>query len=469
MDEQDRSESKIRQRREMLARRLGEALDQVDPHSAGKCPDADIIAAYSEEALTPAEAAECEGHFAACARCRKILRVLAASADTPLAEKEVAHLGELVSRVSAPVGIDAARARPSRPKHFDWRSSWLAPAVGVAAVLVVWFAMRPPWRATQRSDSGTLIAQAPKEEIPQSPAAPEQDRLSRVAPQRDQKREATSLDDRSSAKTAPLNSSAAVPPNERADAAVDKASPDARAPQDEKRKKSLSEARETASPAAPGQSPAAPPGQPAMAPPVPQSAAKTTTGSKDTEVAQAEANSNAVLNAPSSDKQAGAIQRKANEAPASSAQARVSPSLQANERKEQTFDALGPLRKVSSFLKTPSGSILWRAGRGGKIERSTDAGKTWLPQASPSQEDWLAGAVVSETVCWLAGRHGALARTADGQRWERVSPPAQAAGTDGSLPDWVAITARDAQSATITASDGRKFATADGGKTWQLP
>jgi photosystem II stability/assembly factor-like uncharacterized protein len=55
----------------------------------------------------------------------------------------------------------------------------------------------------------------------------------------------------------------------------------------------------------------------------------------------------------------------------------------------------------------------------------------------------------------------------DGARWERISPPAQAAATGGKLPDWTGIAARDAQSATITASDGRRFATSDGGKTWQ--
>ena len=87
---------------------------------------------------------------------------------------------------------------------------------------------------------------------------------------------------------------------------------------------------------------------------------------------------------------------------------------------------------------------------------------------SPSQEDWLAGAAVSDTVCWLVGRNGAIARTADGERWERVAPPSQAVGTDGKLTDWTAVKARDGLSATITASDGRRFATTDAGKTWQL-
>jgi photosystem II stability/assembly factor-like uncharacterized protein len=119
------------------------------------------------------------------------------------------------------------------------------------------------------------------------------------------------------------------------------------------------------------------------------------------------------------------------------------------------------------LLKAPSGSILWRAGVGGIIERSTDSGKAWISQMSPTKEDWLAGSAVSDTVCWVAGRRGAIARTMDGEHWEGIAPPAQTTGTDAKPPDWTGITARDAQSATITASDGRKFITADGGMTWQ--
>ena len=179
MDSQDRDETKIRRRQELLARRVGEALDQMKPHGARDCPDAEVIAAYAEQGLAPGESAEWEGHFAACARCRNILRVLAASADTPLAEKEVAQLGKLVSAVRAPVEITAGSAGRVRPRFVDWRTRWLAPAIGVAAVLAVWFAMRPPWRATDRGASETLVAQAPKEEVPLSPAPAEVDQLSR--------------------------------------------------------------------------------------------------------------------------------------------------------------------------------------------------------------------------------------------------------------------------------------------------
>ena len=145
----------------------------------------------------------------------------------------------------------------------------------------------------------------------------------------------------------------------------------------------------------------------------------------------------------------------------------ISSEAQLNERRVQDFALVRPLQKESSVLKAASGSALWRIGMRGSIERSTDAGKTWASQASPSREDWLAGAAVSDAVCWLVGRRGAIARTLDGEHWESIAPPSQAAGLNAAMPDWVGVAAADTQTATITAGDGRKFATADGGKTWQ--
>jgi photosystem II stability/assembly factor-like uncharacterized protein len=129
--------------------------------------------------------------------------------------------------------------------------------------------------------------------------------------------------------------------------------------------------------------------------------------------------------------------------------------------------ALKSVEAATIQATAPFGSTVWRMGKGGKIERSADAGETWVLTTSPSQEDWLATVAISDTVCWVAGRNGSIARTADGDNWERVAPPAVAAGADGKLPDWTGITAIDARSAVVTARDGRKFSTTDGGKTWQ--
>jgi photosystem II stability/assembly factor-like uncharacterized protein len=140
-----------------------------------------------------------------------------------------------------------------------------------------------------------------------------------------------------------------------------------------------------------------------------------------------------------------------------------------NGRDYQALATLRADQKYSAVLKAPSGSTLWRVGKAGTIEHSANGGAVWVTQKSPSQEDWLAGAAVSDTVCWLVGHHDAIARTADGEHWERVVPPARPAATGGGQSaDWTGVTARDAQTATIVAGDGRKYATADGGKTWRL-
>jgi len=118
-------------------------------------------------------------------------------------------------------------------------------------------------------------------------------------------------------------------------------------------------------------------------------------------------------------------------------------------------------------VKTPSGEILWRAGKGGNIQRSADAGRTWILQTSPSQEDWLAGTAVSNKICWIVGRNGAIARTTDGEHWKKIAPPPTAADASGKFPDWIGIMAAGARKATITASDQRHYATQDGGNTWK--
>src|SRR5712692_6420242 len=122
MDSQKRDESRDRRREEALTRRVGEALDQLAHGDAHDCPDAELIAAYHEKSLQPDEIARWEGHFAICGRCRKILAVLAAAVEEPLAEKEVAHLGELVGATRAPAEAPARRIEPIRPNRLAWRT-----------------------------------------------------------------------------------------------------------------------------------------------------------------------------------------------------------------------------------------------------------------------------------------------------------------------------------------------------------
>jgi hypothetical protein len=469
MDLQDRDESKRRRREEMLARRLGEALDQMDGRNAGHCPDGEILAAYAEGALSLSETGKWESHFSTCARCRKILMVLAASADIPLGEKEVAQLGERVAATRGPLEVTGKSAGRSRPWFADWRMRWLAPALVAAAVLAVWFTMRPPWRAPGRSASETLVAQAPEEEAPLSVAPQEADRLSKVTPQQKEEAQPAPPTERYSANPQAPNSPMEALKKGRADGgnALDKVSPNA-----DEAKSSLQQSEKLPAPVNGREM------QPAAIPSAPPSPAK---AQAETEaIAGAQSNAAVAAAAPgpvrtekfgngigtpaAADKQAAPAQQAAG-APAAPA---PSPQAAARARNIQGFAALKAAAPALIQATAPYGSTVWRFGKGGRIERSADAGETWVSQASPIQEDWLAGVAVSDTVCWAAGSNGAIARTIDGEHWERVAPPAMAAGADAKLPDWTALTARDAQSATITASDGRKFATADGGKTWQI-
>jgi hypothetical protein len=469
MDSQDRDRSKMRGRDESFAQRLGEALDEMDARNAADCPDGEILAAYAEHGLSEAESGKWESHFASCARCRKILLVLAASADTPLAEKEVARLGALSSSGNSPIEITEGSAVRVLPRLMEWRARWLAPALGVAAVLVVWFVMRPPWRATDRSGSPTLIAQAPKEEARQSAPPTGGDAFEPSAPQQKGQAQPAPSSERSSANAQPLNLPVEGLKKDRADAA------------DTLDKRSLSASEATDSLQLQEKSSATPNGreiQPTAIPPTAPAPSKEQADAEASAAPQskaeaapavpgpvrAEVSGNAIDNPATRDKQAGATQ------PAASALAVPAPSPQvtARARNRQGFAALKAAAPASVQATAPFGSTVWRFGKGGRIERSADGGETWIPQTSPILEDWLAGVAVSDTVCWAAGSNGSIARTTDGERWDRVVPPAMAAGADAKLPDWTGITARDAQSATITASDGRRFATVDGGKSWQV-
>jgi hypothetical protein len=101
----------------------------------------------------------------------------------------------------------------------------------------------------------------------------------------------------------------------------------------------------------------------------------------------------------------------------------------------------------------------WVLTSGGVINRSND-GVSWQPLNSGTDRDLTAGTAPSAEVCWVVGRAGTILRTTDGEQWERIPSPA---GTD-----LMSIAAADEYSAIVLTSDGRRFATNNGGETWQL-
>jgi len=110
-------------------------------------------------------------------------------------------------------------------------------------------------------------------------------------------------------------------------------------------------------------------------------------------------------------------------------------------------------------IVSPDASIRWRIGPAGVAEYSEDAGASWEATPTGVGTDLTAGASPSGDVCWVVGRAGTVLLTTDGRKWQRLLFPVAV--------DLAAIQATDARTATVTATDGRRFTTVDGGTTWQ--
>jgi hypothetical protein len=102
--------------------------------------------------------------------------------------------------------------------------------------------------------------------------------------------------------------------------------------------------------------------------------------------------------------------------------------------------------------------FLWRFDAGGRIFGSADRGGTWQLQHTATGE-LSGGSAPSRQVCWAVGPAGLVLRTTDGESWQPVAFPERV--------DLVAVDATSAFRATVHARDGRRFATDDGGETWQ--
>jgi hypothetical protein len=116
-----------------------------------------------------------------------------------------------------------------------------------------------------------------------------------------------------------------------------------------------------------------------------------------------------------------------------------------------------PVSPLPEFASPDSGSR-WRLGASGAIQRSADAGKTWVAQASGVATDLIAASAPSNTVCWIVGRSGVVLLSTDAATWRRLPFP--------EATDLREVTATDARTASVTTVDGRVFHTSDGGFTW---
>jgi photosystem II stability/assembly factor-like uncharacterized protein len=115
----------------------------------------------------------------------------------------------------------------------------------------------------------------------------------------------------------------------------------------------------------------------------------------------------------------------------------------------------------SHLVAVPGTKLIWRAGRAGVIEFSSDNGASWSRQTSGVLVDLTTGSAPSDKICWMVGRVGAIVRTTDGgEHWTVIHTPVE--------EDLALVRAVDALHAAVwTAHNSKVFETTDGGVTWK--
>ncbi|HEY4742286.1 MAG TPA: zf-HC2 domain-containing protein [Candidatus Acidoferrales bacterium] len=385
--------------------------------TAQGCPDADLLAAYYERSLAPAEIERFDAHLSTCAHCREKIAALVRS--EPPNEKTL-----------------DARA----PWLWNWR--WLAPAVAAIAIIVIWVGVREHNNLTSKP-----IEVAMTQTRPQEPAVPSPPVAQRAAPAR------TVTGDG-------LSKPAATPTFEKKFSGAPVrglAKENAEAPVMPKRRASTGEPPNLTRERGGMSSAGGIVGSAVTAPPPPEDSALTQTLAQSAPAdAAAPANRKATkLAAPQSQSVGAMIAR--NQLGSS---AKIPGSNAPTRAKSAVADQL-EVREESSnsiLIPSPDATKSWRIAASGAIEFSSDSGVTWEMQRPGLAGALTAGYSPSAKICWIVGRGGAVLRTVNGIDWIKVTAPT----TD----DLTAVSASNAKHAQVTAAGGAVFVTKDGGKSW---
>jgi len=400
--------------------------------SGQQCPDANVLATYFDRELNADETRRWELHFSSCANCQEQLAALART---------------------EPLVAAKARATPGLLGRF-WKGRWLAPLATAAAVWALWIAVRPtippleptlppePPVATATRSGGEESGESqpaeatrvPAKQVPQ--AEKEQltrsDRAISATASRGGRSEATAqakLNERFRQKASSELADKRVEADEIAPTAAAVHAPPARDQVEAKREAQEEQARVAMAQEAEKVSavPAPPPEQPGL--------------KKEQALAAA---------APADAQE--------QPAPGLAAAGPVSPR-RAKVQGLRSEDRLASSLSRELRIATPDNAVVWRFREPHILENSRDGGQSWTVRKDDVQQPLLAGACPLEKVCWMVGLHGFVLRTTDGENWKQISAPTQA--------PLLAVEARDADHATVTAADGKRYVTSDGGRTWK--
>ena len=461
-------------------RRRGDAT--VEPH-----PDAETWAAYVDGGLLPDEVGSLETHLAGCSVCRRLVAALVPEVST-----------------AVPPAVRSAEPPASGPATilpFPRRQviAWMGIAAGLFGAVTLWSVSRLGSDAPVMDVAATtqpVSAPAPDAIAPpaSAPNAAAPLRREAAAAERDARQAASAA--------APASAPADMDkPKAAAAAGAGPAAADASPtrPAEEKRADAMAPAVSAnarqiplqtnavaagARPHGPHavqanqqQNAASPLGTPVPAPTPPAPAAPAVAAP-----ALADAGAAAARQRSSNEQAVGQVAEVVSTTGAAAARPAAARSERAQTAGAAGGDCSGAAASKDEAAKTlafggaaftaapsfaePGGRLHWRIAEGRRLESSSDGGATWRPRyevrrngsragTAPALRAGTAPAIDS---AWVVGERGLVLRFTVPGEWTVVTPPAAVT--------LIAVSATGAQSARVTAADGRVFETADGGATW---
>lgn len=401
-----------RKPKDAMERLLQRSLEKGLGASGENCPEPGILAAYFDREMSAEDRRRWDQHVSQCVRCQEQLALLVRT---------------------EPLAADVPASKPLRLRFWGWR--WAGTLATAAAVVALWIAVRPE---TQLRPPNAM----PEARVASRPA---------VTP----------------------------PPTEPATLAKQEAAPPRQAPE-------KLQARIPTYPPAAGTagrapaSPAAPVAATRTADPVAALASRTDSQAQrpeDLPIARDQAITESRVEAPRERAMAaGKAEQKVPAAPQTVSREAGTSEWAADERDKKAPARTtelstarrapttgGTLRSTTSAgpevrIAAPGGKFLWRVAGTGWLERSQDAGSTWVAKFVP-EHPLTAGVCPAEKVCWMVGRSGTVLRTTDGERWERLGFPVDV--------DLVGVEGHSAAEAVVITGSGTRYLTADGGRTWK--
>ena len=396
---------------------------------AGVHPDPDLLTAFAEKSLGEQERGQMLEHLSHCADCREVLALAGIEASPAEVEEPEMVLAATPRMVAAPRGW-------LRMPALRWASlAACVVVVGATALLLRErkAASTATYVTSKAADVQVSQAQPPAEELKAMSA----DKVSAAA-EKEVKKQATQQD-------ALAKSSMPVPLRavRRPVTVRDESELDTR------RQKAANELA-AAAPAAPSPAPA-----PATAQVLPRNTNETVSVSVE----------QATVAQPAKDGAVGEIAKSEPAAASGGLQATAGPvAAKAKPLRDPFFMGMrranGP---GSGFAGISSSSVNWAVSPEGRLQRSTDAGKTWEAVPMLEGSSFHAVSAVGRDV-WAGGDHGLLCHSSDGGgHWTEVKPVFLGTALTA---DIVHIEFLDARHGRLTTANQEIWATTDGGATW---